>query len=222
VTRKSASTLAAFDFDRTLTQHGTFTPFLMFAARAEPWRFLLLIPGGALGLLHLAGVLTRKRLKEIMMGFFLGGKSRAELDRLSKAFAGRLLARGVHKAALDAIRDHQRQGHKVGLATASLDLYIRFVTEALKLDFEISTRIAFHGGRLAAPRIEGENCYGEAKAARLAKLLAKEKPREVWFYSDHPSDLPSFALAGVKVAVNPGPNLAAKAKGAGWRVAWWD
>ena len=220
--RKTAAVLVVFDFDRTVTKRGTFTPFLLFSARREPWRFVFLIPGAALGLLFLAGFVTRKRLKERMIGFFLAGKSKRVLEALTRAFVERLLAKGVRPKALEAIREHQRQGHRVGLATASMDFYVRHVTRALKLDFEISTRSGFDArGKLVA-KIEGENCFGEAKAARIRDFLAEERPGEVWFYSDHASDLPSFALAAIKVAVNPSARLAKRSRGEGWRLAWWD
>ncbi|HXV74090.1 MAG TPA: HAD-IB family hydrolase [Sphingomonadales bacterium] len=220
--RKKGGTLAVFDFDRTVTKRGTFTPFLLFAARAEPWRYAYLLPGGLLGLFYLAGIITRKRLKELVMDFFLAGKTRSEIEALAAAFTARLLAKGVHAKALETLHGHQEKGHKVGLATASMDFYVAHVTRALKLDFEISTRSVFDAKQRLVPHILGENCYGDAKAARLAELIKKENPEEVWFYSDHATDLPSFDLADVKVAVNPPPRLAARASGAGWKVVWWD
>jgi len=220
--KRKGRTLAIFDFDRTVTRRGTFVPFLLFAARSRPWRYRFLLPGGFLGFLYLAGLISRKRLKERMMAFFLGDKSKGELEALAKAFAGRLLMRGVHAKALEAMRAHQTRGHQVGLATASMDFYVRNVTAALKLDFEISTRSVFDAKGRLIPQILGENCFGAAKAARIRELLAMEKPKEVWFYSDHASDAPSFALADVKIAINPGPRLAKRAKGEGWRVEWWD
>lgn len=219
---KARATIAVFDFDRTLTRRGTFTPFLLFAARSQPWRYLFLIPAGALALLYLAGLLSRKRLKELMIGCFLAGKPKAGIDAVGAAFSERLLKSGVHAKAIEAVRRHQKQGHVAGLATASMDFYVRHVALALKLDFAIATRSTVDArGRLRA-KIAGENCYGEAKAVRLREFLAKAKPKEIWFYSDHASDRPSFALADRKVAVNPGPRLASLAKGPGWRIEWWD
>ncbi|MBU6253441.1 MAG: HAD-IB family hydrolase, partial [Alphaproteobacteria bacterium] len=62
--------VAIFDLDRTLTKYATYTPFLIFAAfHRAPWR-LLLLPLWLVAMLgYVAGIFSRKTLKEI--GFYL-------------------------------------------------------------------------------------------------------------------------------------------------------
>lgn len=215
-------TFAVFDFDRTVSRHGTFTPFLLSAILREPWRCAYLPIGGLFALAYLLGLITRKRLKEHMLRFFLAGKSRSAIDELASRFVARLLSDGVHTKALEAIAMHRKQGHTLVLATASMDFYVSHVTRALRFDREISTRSVFGGDQTLRPEILGDNCYGQAKAERLAELITQEQPREVWFYSDHITDVPSFLHASKKIAVNPSRALAAYARDAGWTTVRWN
>lgn len=212
------------DFDRTITRHGTFVPFLAFACRDKPGHALkaplAIIPA----VLYAAGAISRKTLKERMMKLFLAGRTRAEITALAEAFAGRMVKKGVHRKALETIEGHRREGRAVGIATASMDFYMVHVQQALGLDFLIATKSAFDSrGRLVA-EIPGENCYGEAKAKRVQAFLKRRRGKagEIWFYSDHTTDRPTFALADHRIAVNPGPKLARLARARGYRIEWWD
>lgn len=213
-----------FDFDRTITRHGTFVPFLVFACRKRPARALLAPLALAPAALYGAGAISRKALKERMMRLFLAGRTRAEIRALSQAFAARILEKGVYRKALETIEGHRREGRAVGIATASMDFYMAHVKDALGLDFLIATKSAFDSRERLKAGIPGENCYGEAKAKRVAAFLKRRKGRtgKVWFYSDHTTDRPTFALADHKIAVNPGPKLARLARARGYRVEWWD
>ena len=65
--------LAIYDMDRTITRSGTYTPWLMFWAwRRAPWRLLLLPFALLAGLGYAAGLVTRKRLKEINQSLLMG------------------------------------------------------------------------------------------------------------------------------------------------------
>lgn len=215
-------TFAVFDFDRTVTRHGTFTPFLLGAALQKPWRCLCLPVAGLLALAYVLRLISRKRLKEHMLRFFLAGTSRSDIDELASRFVARLLSSGVHAKALEAIAMHRKQGHTLVLATASMDFYVSHVARALRFDFEISTRSVFGSDQTLRPEILGDNCYGQAKAERLAELIKRERPQDVWFYSDHVTDVPSFLQASKKIAVNPSRALAIHAQHEGWTTVQWD
>src|SRR5687768_11309458 len=77
--------LAIYDMDRTITRTGTYTPFLIHAARRlTPWR-LLLLPLALLAMLgYAAKLFDRKRLKEINQHLLLGPHiAPAELSRVT-------------------------------------------------------------------------------------------------------------------------------------------
>jgi phosphoserine phosphatase len=75
--------------------------------------------------------------------------------------------------------------------------------------------------------IDGENCYGAAKARMIAQWLDHNGLRgaEWRFYSDHVSDLPAFEAAlasgGDAIAINASPALRSEAKRRGWPLFDW-
>ena len=94
---------AIFDLDRTITRHGTFTPFLWSVACRRPGKFARL-PAIALAALgYRLGAIDRKRLKEVMLGAMLGGAGRAAVDEYAARFGARLVPTGLRPAALAAI-----------------------------------------------------------------------------------------------------------------------
>ncbi len=74
-------------------------------------------------------------------------------------------------------------------------------------------------------RIEGENCYADAKLRMIANWVEKSgllgRHGHVRFYSDHASDAPAFEWSDEPVAVNPHARLARLAAERGWRVEDW-
>ena len=54
------------------------------------------------------------------------------------------------------------------------------------------------------------NLYGAEKAACAISVINKIKPKNVWIYTDHISDLPIIRLANYVWLVNPSANLCNK------------
>jgi HAD superfamily phosphoserine phosphatase-like hydrolase len=218
--------VSIFDLDRTLTRRGTFTAFLLFAAwRLAPWR-LLFAPAAALQfLLHVAGRIGRKKLKERLQQIFLGDRvPRGRIAEVARAFARRLGRSGFHRQGLAQVAEEKRQGRKVVLATAANAFYVSAIAEELGVEEVICTQSGWDGDHLRA-RIEGPNCYGSAKLAMIEAYLDRSgTPRpsaHVRFFSDHHSDACVLAWADQAFVVNPKPRFRAFAGRHGWEVLSW-
>lgn len=215
--------VSVFDLDRTVTRHGTYTPFLLYAAwHRAPWR-LLLAPLAALGFLaHLFGVLSRKALKEHLQALFLGSKvPRGEVARLAQQFIRRVR---IHKDAVSSIEVERQAGRRIVLATAANAFYAEAIAHGLGIDEIVCTRSTWDGDYLT-PRISGENCHGREKLARLeAHFRDAGLEREmlhVRFFSDHPSDQPVFCWADEAYVVNPPRKFRSRAVALGWPILKW-
>ena len=220
--------IAVFDMDRTITRHGTFSPFLISACRSRPWRLLYL----PLILLHMLryklGGLTRKELKERMQALLLGTAGLDQLEDYVGRYIQRLVATGIRPGAVARIAHHKAAGHKLVMATASMDYYAAPIGALLGFDLVVASRSTRdNAGRLAA-RIEGENCYGEAKLDMLKVALDGDLgaavPPHIVAYSDHSSDLPLLVWAserGEAVAVNPSRSLRRIAVERGYEIVDW-
>ncbi len=218
--------IAIYDLDKTITRRATFGPFLIYAVpRYRPWRILLCplmiftVAGFALKLLD------RGRLKELNLGLMLGWQIDAgALAEISARFAGRTLARNVFRPALYRIDADRADGYQIVIASASYAFYVSNIARLLGTDV-IATR-TMTIGTAVSPRIDGENCYGEAKLAMIRDWMAhtgiSRDETHIRFYSDHASDAPSLAWADEGFAANPHGRLRALAIAQGWSILDWD
>jgi len=217
----AAKTIVIFDLDRTLTKHGTFTPYLLNLAGEEPAKYLYVFVVLFRMALYVLKIISRGALKEYMLHAFMAGMSRREANKRSEDFFEKLFRKGFHKDGLARLREHQKKGHIVGVATAAMDFYVDRIVKELNLDFMIATGSVWQNGVLV-PILKGENCYGDEKARRVEAYLAGVKVGKVWFYSDHHTDAPTFRLADIKIAVNPTPKLKRLAIRDGYKIEHWN
>lgn len=218
--------VTVIDLDRTLTRTGTFSPFLLHAARLNsPWR-LVFVPVVLLAMgAYKARLISRKRLKEVMARLMLGPSiDGRRLDELAARFAATQLRRNCYPAGLALVEEEKRQGRIVVLATAAHRFYAEAIAREFGIDLVVATE-SRRAGDAVLPAIEGANCYGEAKRARIEHLLAAlGLPRSrssVRCYSDDVSDLPLFSWSDEPIAVNPSRELRAHARRNGWRILDW-
>ena len=214
---------AVFDLDKTITRRATYVPFLLSVARHDLRKLLYAAPIASAGLAYKLGLISRGRVKEIMLSSILGRTSRAEVAAYAEAFVAACVARGLRPGALRAIAEHRAQGHNLILATASFDFYVDPLGRELGFDTVVATRSAWDtGGRLLG-RINGENCYGAEKLRRLEEALPDLRSTyRVVAYSDSHVDLPLLRWAHKGVAVNPSRRLRRRARSGGLDVVDWN
>jgi len=222
------SDLAIYDMDRTLTRHGTYTPFLLHCAlRRAPWR-LLFLPLVALSMLTYAlRLIDRGRLKEINHSLLLGSKIYPrDLTPLVESFADQQVQSNLRRGALPAIARDKAEGRRLVLATASYRLYADAIARRLGFDDVIGTGSVIGLDERVHAKIDGENAYGPAKLRMIASWVEASgltgKHGHVRFYSDHVSDRPAFEWADEPVAVNPDRKLRRLAEDKGWAIEDWS
>lgn len=218
--------IAFYDMDKTITRRATFGFFLAYAVpRYRPWRIVLAPLLIMTVLAYALKLIDRARLKEINLGLMMGKRiDAASLSRLSAHFAGRTLANDVFGHALDRIDADRADKCRIVIASASYDFYVSQVGRLLGADV-IATKATITGNAVS-PRIEGKNCYGEAKLAMVSDWLAAQgitrDDAHILFYSDHASDAPCLAWADQAFATNPHGPLRKLAGERGWTVLEWD
>jgi HAD superfamily hydrolase (TIGR01490 family) len=221
------SDLAIYDMDRTVTKRPTYTPFLIHCAvRRAPWRLLFLPVVAVAMLAYAAKIIDRGRLKEICHALLLGRSIHPkDLKPLVDSFADATIARNIRPGARKAIARDKAEGRRLVLATASYRLYADAIAERLGFDVVIATGSVIGLDERVLARIDGENCYGEAKKRMVDAWVERsgltDKHGHIRFYSDHVSDAPVFEWADEPVAVNPHGKLRALAVKRGWTVVDW-
>jgi HAD superfamily hydrolase (TIGR01490 family) len=219
--------LAIYDMDRTITRTGTFTPFMLHAARRlAPWRLMLAPAAALVALSYAAGLIERKSVKEINQGLMIGHRvSKARFGAVAESFADDIMRSNVHPGALEAIAADRAAGRRLVMATASSRLYVEAIAERLGFDDVIATEGLQGLDAFVSPRIDGENCYGAAKLRMIQAWMAAagldRADCHIRFYSDHASDAPVLGWADAPFAVNAHRKLRTIAAAKGWPILDW-
>ncbi|WP_404710868.1 HAD family hydrolase [Sphingomonas sp. MMS24-J13] len=219
--------LAIYDMDRTVTRTGTYTPFLLHAAKAlAPWRLAFAPVVPFVMAAYAAKLIDRRRLKEINQRLLIGGRiPRRKLAPVTEDFADLILKTNIHPGALRQIAEDKAAGRRLILATASYRFYVEPIARRLGFDDVIATGSVAGLDDIIHARIDGENNYGPAKLRLIeAWLKAEQIDRaavHIRFYSDHASDAPVLEWADEPFAVNPSAGLKRLAAQRGWRVVDW-
>ena len=138
--------LAIFDLDGTITRRDTLAPYVLgFLRRKRPWRFPLLVLMLPVLLVYALHIIGRGGLKAAFILIALGGCRRKVLDAWTATFVARLLANGVFPEAIEAIHAHARAGDHLVLLSASTDLYVPAIAQALGFQEVICTGVRWRG-----------------------------------------------------------------------------
>ena len=188
----SAPPPVAFDFDGTLTWRDSFMAFL--AWRAGSLAFAAGLAASAPALLGYGLHRDRGRLKATVAARFFGGAGRDQLEAEARRFAGERFDALIRPDALACWRDWRAQGARLFIVTASPDILVAPFAERLGADELIATRLSFDAEGRFTGALEGANCRGQEKAARLRVALGGEA-RLAAAYGDTAGDREMLALA---------------------------
>src|SRR5262245_39365356 len=190
------ATIAAFDFDGTLTRRDCMVPFLCRVAGSGAVVRALAAESPAMARHGRDGV------KAGVLRRLLAGRSLADVTSRGELFAGDIMDRRLRSDTVAILRRHQDAGDRTVLVSASLRPYLEPVATALGIDHVICTELEVVDGALTG-EIIGGNCRGPVKAARLQAWLGDPSPDDgvLWAYGDSSGDDELLALAthGVRI-----------------------
>jgi HAD superfamily hydrolase (TIGR01490 family) len=186
--------LALFDFDGTLTTRDSLMPFLRHVVGTP--RFVAGLAALGLPLLSYAlGYLRNDVAKQRVIGHFLGGRDRAEVEAAGRDFARHHLPAMLRASTLAALRQHQESGDTCVLVSASLDVYLQPWADAHGLSAVLCSGLEVNAQQRVTGRIQPANCYGPEKARRIREWLAGRQPSHITAWGDSRGDAEMFALA---------------------------
>jgi len=190
--------VAAFDFDGTLTWRDTLLPFLhrLLGTPTLLWVLFICSPWLIAYALRLT---SNHRAKAVLLQAALAGRTQAEVQRCAQAFVREYLPLQWRPWAMHQLVQHQQQGHRCVIVSASTSLYMHLVGESLGVDAVLCTEMETAGGHYTG-RMATANCHGEEKVRRLQAWLANEfgaTPPLLHAYGDTSGDRPMLRLASV-------------------------
>lgn len=172
-------TIAAFDFDGTLTYHDTLLPFL--CHKKALW-------GLPRALLSVPFCRSRQEVKEAILTHTLGGRS-------YEACRGDGFVPQLRPEAMAKLRWHQAQGHETVLLSANLDLYLEPWGKKEGFTATLTSQVAQERG-VVTGKLIGLNCWGQEKVRRLLAWAGPKESFLLWAYGDtHGGDGPLLKLA---------------------------
>jgi phosphatidylglycerophosphatase C len=194
---RSRPGVAAFDFDRTLSTRDCVLPFLRWVngsvrtAAGLGWRVPRLLPA----------VLRRDRdaLKALAASVVFAGRRHADVNHDGRRFAEHVVDSWIRPHALALLRGHQARGRDVVLVSASFGAYLHPIGDRLGVTAVLCTELAVDAEGCCTGALDGRNCRGDEKRARLDEWLAGRhggRDRvELWAYGDSAGDVPLLRSA---------------------------
>ena len=212
-----SAAVVVFDLDGTLTLRDTSLPFLRLAAGRRATRSALLA-AGAWALPDLAASLWAERpgprprvggvsgrwegrLHERMIARTLRGRSRVELEEAARRFADLTLAENLRADARGRIEEHRNRGHRLVLASASLEICLEPLREGLGLDVAVGTRLEFVEA-VSTGRVLGLPCWGAEKLRRVREAVGTDG-EIAYAYGNGRGDRAVMAAARHGIVVRP-------------------
>lgn len=187
--------LALFDFDGTITDCDTFTPFVKKVIPAERmrWGRLLLAPS-ILG--YRLGLVSSSRIRQQIVKVGLAGYSKDAIDEKGRLHANNFIPPVLRPEAMERLQWHQQQGDRIIIVSASLDVYLKPWCE--QMGFELSCAELEVANAKLTGRYCGGDCSGQAKAERVKAMVDLTQYNTVYAYGDTKEDDELLALADEK------------------------
>jgi phosphatidylglycerophosphatase C len=194
--------LVVFDLDGTITYRDTLLPYVTgYLARAHRSRLRML--GVIPTLLGFGvGVADHGAVKSAFIRGTLGGATRAQLAAWTEEFVPWVVRHGSSPGALKMIRTHREAGDHLVLMSASTDLYVPQVGQALGFQDVICTGVAYDAAGALDGALTTANRRG-AEKVRCFQALRREHPGlQTVAYGNAGSDLAHLRLADAPRLVN--------------------
>ncbi len=184
--------LALFDFDGTITNADSLEEFIKFARGSSRYYagLLYLAPMLVLYKLH---VIPNHRAKEIFLNHYFKAITQVEFEKLGNEYAKSEIDKIVRPKALEAIKEHQKNGDAVTIVSASVSSWLKAWCEAKNITL-IATELEFENG-IFTGRFRGNNCYGKEKARRVEALYNLKVFKTIYAYGDSAGDRELLKLA---------------------------
>lgn len=183
----TSDTVAAFDFDGTLTYRDSLLPFLFFSSGIylTLFKLMTLVP---LFIQYVFGFQSRQETKEKVLTKFFKGKSLRDIRAIGQLYAEGSLNKQLRPQALERIKWHLNQGHRCILISASIDAYLHPWARLNGFHDTITSELDVDTQGNVTGKLKGKNCWGEEKSRRLKELLSPQTEYLLYAYGDSKGD----------------------------------
>ena len=184
--------LALYDFDGTITTKDTLADFIQCAVGKKLYYMGLFIMSPMLAAYTLK-IIPNNIAKERFMTHFFKGWDEIHFKQIAEQYSLKQINKITRPKAMDKIRWHQEQGHKVVVVSASPENWIKGWCEKNKVDL-IATRLEIENGKLTG-KFATKNCYGMEKVKRIKEVYDVSQFDYIYAYGDSRGDKEMLSIA---------------------------
>lgn len=185
-------TIVFFDFDGTISKSDSLLLFLRFYFPKREFLKLMsrFVPIYAKFKL---GRIKNGRAKERLFEMAFAGESLRHFDERCRDFYNTVLKKDLFEKALASIQEHNDNGHRTVLVSASIENYLKLFSEEHNMDL-ICTKLETLADRLTG-KFQTPNCYGPEKVNRILSEIELSDYDQVLVYGDSRGDNEMMELA---------------------------
>ena len=184
--------LVFFDFDGTITTKDSFLEFLKFHKGRLNFLFGFALLSPYLIAMKLR-LIPNWKAKEIVLTYFLKGLGENEVEQVAREFTTEVIPRLLRPKAIEQIKKHQENCDDIYLVSASAENWLKSWCDQIGIKL-IGTKLEIIDGKITG-EIDGNNCYGQEKVARIKAEINISKYSEIYAYGDSNGDKEMLALA---------------------------
>lgn len=175
-----------YDFDKTIFDGDCFKRFFFFTISKKPLLVLFLPFQAVLVLVHLIGLISKKKIKELLMINLRFFKFR---EKLVEQFWDKDISK-IKQWYLNSKKEDDI------IISASPEFLVKGACDRLKLKNVLGSKLDIN-----TLKMEGKNCWGQEKVERFEEQFGKQLVLEA-FYSDSKSDFPMMKKSKKGYLVN--------------------
>ena len=189
-----SNTVAAFDFDGTITTKDTLPQFIKHCFGNSRFFFGMFMLSPILLLFKLK-VIRNDLAKQILFSYYFKGMKKQKFLLHCDSFKDKI--DGILSPnALEKIDFHYSENHYLVIVSASIEDWIKpWVQKNNKFDYVIGTKIAFDSNNKITGRFLSKNCYGKQKAVRLKEHITDIAHKTLFAYGDSTGDKELLSMA---------------------------
>ena len=177
--------LVLFDFDGTITRDDSLLEFVAYVVGFKKFFRGILVLSPILAAYKL-GLASNNFTRRKLLGYFFAGMSADKFDKICKKYSTTHIEDILKQSAMDKIASYKAAGDKIVIVTASLEDWLRPWCAAQGLEL-LGTKIRRKGGIITG-EIEGQNCYGAQKVARVRAAYDVQAFDRIIAYGDSRGD----------------------------------
>ncbi|MEO0896358.1 MAG: HAD-IB family hydrolase [Bacteroidota bacterium] len=189
-----SETIAAFDFDHTLLKGDSMQAFFRYVK--GDWGFVwgVFLHSWILTRYFVLKNIDRLEVKERLLAYFLGGMSKAELEKLDRTFAEKILPKLERQEAIERLKWHKSQGHTCLMVTASMDIWTASWAANHHL-YLIATSSTYDEESVFRGKVKGTNNWGPGKRENIQHYLKNKSVDKMYAYGDSRGDKEMLEMA---------------------------